>query len=189
VHEYPVILELGPITLREARAFIAQHHRHNVPPRGWLFGAALRLDDEVVAVGVAGRPLARPLQDGHTIEVLRVCIAPHPHLYTEHNAASRLYGALCRAATALGYWRAVSYTLASERGTSLRAAGFTSEGVLEIRTTWASADRPRYDANLWGEATLPSEQRVRWVRQLIRTPQTPAATEDQVSGPQHPLEA
>jgi hypothetical protein len=32
---------LGPIALREARQFVAQYHRHNEPPRGWLFGVAL----------------------------------------------------------------------------------------------------------------------------------------------------
>ena len=31
-----------PITLREASDFIARHHRHNKPPRGWKFGVGLR---------------------------------------------------------------------------------------------------------------------------------------------------
>ena len=118
------------------------------------------------AVGIAGRPLARALQDGLTIEVIRVCIAPDARLEVSDNAASRLYGALCRAAAALGYKRAVSYTLVSEPGTSLRAAGFRCEAQLTERTTWASVGRGRYVATIWGDAVLPSEARQRWARDL-----------------------
>lgn len=139
---------------------MAVHHRHNVPPRGWLFGVALEPNGSVVAVGIAGRPLARPEDDGTTLEVLRCCTLGHA------NAASRVYGALCRAGAALGYLRAITYTLESEPGTSLRAAGFVLEAVLDERTSWASAGRERYDATLWGERTLPSERRLRWARRL-----------------------
>lgn len=139
---------------------MAEHHRHNVPPRGWLFGVALERAGTVVAVGIAGRPLARALDDGLTLEVLRCCTLG------DRNAASQLYGALCRAGAALGYRRAITYTLESEPGSSVRAAGFGSPEVLPERTTWASAGRARYDATLWGEATLPGERRVRWERAL-----------------------
>jgi hypothetical protein len=76
--------ELRPISLREARAFVAEHHRHNVPPRGWLYGVALEAGGQVVAVGIAGRPVSRALQDGRTLEVLRCCTLGTP------NAASRV---------------------------------------------------------------------------------------------------
>jgi hypothetical protein len=36
-----VSLEIRPITLRAAAAFIAQHHRHNKPPRGHKFSVAV----------------------------------------------------------------------------------------------------------------------------------------------------
>jgi hypothetical protein len=155
-------LELRPITLRAARAFVAQHHRHNVPPRGWLFGVGLHREEELVAVGIAGRPLARALDDGRTLEVLRCCTLG------DRNAASRTYGALCRAGAALGYTLAVTYTLESEPGASLRAAGFTVQEFLPPRSSsrWASGGRGRYDETLWGEATLPDERRVRWARPL-----------------------
>ena len=32
-----------PITLAQAKAFIAEHHRHNKPPTGWKFGVGLRV--------------------------------------------------------------------------------------------------------------------------------------------------
>jgi hypothetical protein len=149
-----------PISLREARAFVAAHHRHSQPPRGWLFGAALEVGGEVVAVGVAGRPVAAGLQDGRTIEITRVCTLG------TRNASSRLYGALCRAAAALGYRRAVTYNLRTESGSSIRAAGFTLVEELAARTSWASKGRGRYDATVWGDATLPDEPRNRWERTL-----------------------
>jgi hypothetical protein len=151
--------ELQPIALREARRFIADHHRHSVPPRGWLFGVALVEAEQLIAVGVAGRPTGRGLQDGRTIEVTRVCSLGSP------NACSRVYGALCRAAAALGYQRAISYTLASEAGTSLRAAGFRQVAELDARTTWTSEGRPRYDGDLWGTSSV-GLARVRWQRDL-----------------------
>ncbi len=154
---------LTPILRDEARAFVAEHHRHNGPPVSWLFGAALR--DEagtVVAVAMAGRPVARALADGRTIEVTRVCTLE------QRNAASRLYGALCRAAQALGYRRAITYNLATESGASLRAAGFRLAEQLPARssTGWAGAGRGRYAQNLWGEAVLPAAPRNRWERDL-----------------------
>lgn len=151
---------LTPISLREARQFVAAHHRHNAPTIGWLFGTSLREGDEVRAVAIAGRPLARSLQDGRTVEITRVCTLG------DRNAASRLYGALCRAAKALGYQRAVTYTLASESGSSLRAAGFGDPVELAARESWASRHRPRYDESVWGETALPDEPRVRWTKPL-----------------------
>jgi hypothetical protein len=75
-------------------------------------------------VACAGRPAARLLQDGVTCEITRVAVLPG-----EHNACSFAYGALRRAAKALGYQRVVTYTLEGELGTSLKAAGFADEGL------------------------------------------------------------
>ena len=63
------------------------------------------------------------LQDGVTCEVTRVAV-----LEGEHNACSFAYGALRRAARALGYTRVVTYTMLDEPGSSLRAAGFVDDG-------------------------------------------------------------
>jgi hypothetical protein len=158
---------ITPITLRDARRFIAAHHGHNVPPRGWLFGAAIRHDDgELAAVAMAGRPVNRVLDDGYTVEVTRVCIAAPPGSPSTRNYPSRLYGALNRAAAALGYRRSITYTVAGETAASVRAAGYGDPVELELREWWASADRPRYDATIWGERTLPEMARVRWTRAL-----------------------
>ena len=60
-------LVLMPVTLREACAFIEEHHRHHDPPRGCLFCVGVAENDHVVGVAVIGRPVARMLQDGWTV--------------------------------------------------------------------------------------------------------------------------
>src|SRR5436305_1184575 len=112
------ILQLQPITYAEAATFIRQHHRHHLPPVGWKFGIGVGDGERVVGVVTVGRPVARALDDGLTLEVTRCCTDG------TKQAASMLYGAAWRAVKALGYRRLVTYTLSSEAGTSLRAAGW-----------------------------------------------------------------
>lgn len=152
-------MRVRPITLRAASRYIAEHHRHSDPTRGWLFGCqVVDADGTCHGVGVAGRPIGRHSQDGATIEILRNCTDGTP------NAASMIYGALCRAARALGYERAMTFTLASEPGTSLRAAGFERDGDVPAQP-WTRPSRPRYEQTLFGDRR-PAEDRVRWLRRL-----------------------
>src|SRR5437870_1633786 len=111
-------MRIVPITLRAACAFVAAHHRHHPPPRGHKFSLAVDDGGHLAGVAIVGRPVARALDDGFTLEVLRVCT-----LGTK-NACSMLYGAARRIAKEMGYRRIVTYTLASEPGTSLRASGW-----------------------------------------------------------------
>jgi hypothetical protein len=97
------VIELIPITLREANAFVEAHHRHHGPSRGCI--AAVAVAGRVCGVAIIGRPVARGLQDGWTAEVTRCCTDG------TRNAASMLYGAAWRATRALGYKRLVTYTL------------------------------------------------------------------------------
>jgi hypothetical protein len=126
-------VNIVPITLREARAFIALLHRHNKPPRGWKFGVGLRAGDDLVGVATAGRPIARALDDGLTIEVNRTCTDG------TKNANSMLYGAVWRAAKAMGYRVGITYTQAEESGASLKAAGWTPVEELPARASWAES--------------------------------------------------
>jgi len=142
-----VTLELQPIFQDEAFAWISEHHRHHEPPRGWLFGIACNDGARIVGVAVIGRPTAGRLQDGWTAEVTRCCTDGTPHV------ASKLYAAACRATRAMGYRRLITYTLATERGTSLRAAGWR-----ELYNTkggsWNRRWRPRVDKHPTGQKTL-----------------------------------
>lgn len=115
-------LEIRPITLKEANAYVAAHHRHNQPTTGHKWSVSVYDGENLCGVAIAGQPIARKLDDGLTIEIRRVCTDGTP------NACSMLYGACCRAAKAMGYKRVVTYTLVSEPGASLRASGFTDCG-------------------------------------------------------------
>ncbi len=118
---------------------------------------------ELVGVVLAGRPIARGADDGRTIELLRLTTEG------DRNACSRLYGAACRAAAAMGYRRAITYTLAEEPGTSLRAAGFREDARLPARGDWTpaagvwrSAEHPR----MFDPPKMPTGPKVRWLRDL-----------------------
>jgi hypothetical protein len=128
-------MRLVPISLREAGAFIAAHHRHNKPPRGWKFGTSVRIDDSIVGVATAGRPVSREVQQREplTIEVNRTCTDGTA------NANSMLYGAIWRAAKALGYTRAITYIQGEETGASLKAAGWRKVKDLPARGSWAES--------------------------------------------------
>jgi hypothetical protein len=153
---------LFPITLGEGKEFVRRFHRHNMPPLSWKFGVGITLDDNLVGVALAGRPVALPLDTRFNIEITRVCVVE------TKNGNSRLYGAICRAASNLGYRVAYTYTLQSESGASLKAAGFEIDAMLDPRPTWNCAARTREQTNLFGEEQRPPEAKIRWKRELVR---------------------
>lgn len=131
-------LTIQPCTLGEAQAFVKDKHRHHGQPIGHKFSIAVNDGQNVVGVIIVGRPVARHFDDGWTLEVTRCCTDG------TRNAASALYGAARRAAWALGYKRLVTYTLPSEGGTSLKAAGYRCLGEAG-GGTWNRGSRPRVD--------------------------------------------
>lgn len=141
-------LDLIPLTQREAHAFVLKHHRHHGAPRGDVFRLGAADGGEVVGVVIVGRPVARRLQDGWTLEVTRLCSVG------ARNVCSFLYGAAWRAARALGWRRLVTYTLPEEGGASLRAAGWHCIGEAG-GGSWSRRERPRID-------THPTQLKLRW---------------------------
>ncbi len=111
-------LELVAISLNEANAFVAQHHRHHRPVVGHKFSLGAVFGGVIVGVAIVGRPVSRMRDDGFTMEVTRLCTDG------TRNACSFLYGAAARAVFSLGYKRIGTYILASEPGTSLTGAGW-----------------------------------------------------------------
>lgn len=132
-------LTIVPITIRDAKLFVARHHRHHRAPQGGLFAVGLGLGDEVVGCAIVGRPVARFLDDGWTAEVTRLCV-----LDRIPNGCSMLYATAWRACRALGYRRLITYILDTEPGTSLKAAGWRCVGHAG-GGSWSRADRPRVD--------------------------------------------
>lgn len=155
-------MKLVPVTLTEAKRFVNEQHRHNEAPVGWAFGVGLESDGELVGVAMAGRPSARKLQqaDPFLVEVTRVTTTG------EKNACSMLYGAVCRAAKALGYRSAITYTLPEEGGASVRAAGFELDAELPEARPWSQPSRPRHDLTLFGPRKRPTGPKLRWRRAL-----------------------
>ncbi|MGS2592045.1 XF1762 family protein (plasmid) [Streptomyces hebeiensis] len=104
-------LHLTPVRSREARSYCAMWHRHHPPPVGQIFALGVADEHGVLrGVAVVGRPVARMLDNGQTLEVTRTACDGTP------NANSMLYGAAWRAAKALGYTRLITYTQAGESG-------------------------------------------------------------------------
>lgn len=144
------MLELSPVTLMEAMEFVRAHHRHHRPPQGGLFAIGVASRGEIVGVAIVGRPVARHIAaEGYTAEVTRCCTLGRL------NACSMLYGACWRAARALGYRRLITYTLQSESGTSLRAAGWRLIGEAG-GGSWSRRRRPRVDLH-------PTQLKMKWL--------------------------
>lgn len=132
------MLTLQPIDWDEAVEFVSQFHRHHKPPQGWKFGIAVNDGEKVVGVIIVGRPVARHLDNGQTLEVTRCCTDG------TKNACSMLYSAAWRAAKAMGYQRLITYTLKSELGSSLKAANWKIIGE-RGGGSWNVPSRKRVD--------------------------------------------
>lgn len=130
-------LIVRPITLAQAAQFVFDHHRHSDPPQGCKWAIALMRGDALVGVAIAGRPVSKVLQRRGYLEVIRVCV-----LDGVEGGCSMLYQRVRRIGQLMGYERFVSYNLATETGSSLKAAGF--EPVAKVRARqWGCKSRPR----------------------------------------------
>lgn len=141
-------LNVVPVDLTDANEFVAQYHRHHVPVVGHKFSiGVVDRGGDLRGVSIVGRPVSRIRDDGWTLEVTRCCTDGCP------NACSALYAAAWRAAKAMGYRRIGTYTLISEPGTSLRAAGWVVVGETPGRS-WDVPSRPRVDKHPLGARQL-----------------------------------
>ncbi len=129
-----------------------QYHRHHKPTRGHKFSIGVSKNGALVGVAICGRPVARRLDDGYTLEVNRLCTDGTP------NACSILYAAAYRAARAMGYNKVITYILDTENGASLRAAGYTCEGRAG-GLEWNGAKAPKQADQ------YPRQMKTRWVKE------------------------
>ena len=132
------MLELVPITLKEANFFVEQHHRHHKPVTGHKFSIAASDGEKIVGVAIVGRPVSRYLDDGWTLEVNRLCTDG------TKNACSFLYSAAWRAAKNMRYKKLITYILQSENGASLKASGWKCVGEAGGKR-WTGKRRPEVD--------------------------------------------
>lgn len=131
-----MMLEAVPLELKEANRFVAELHRHHDPVYRDKFRIGCRKNNKLVGVVQVGRPVSRMLDDGKTVEVVRLCTDG------SENVCSFLYARAARAAKAMGYEKIITYILISENGTSLRAAGY-KEVAITNGGYWTRPSRPR----------------------------------------------
>lgn len=146
------MLSIRPIHISEAKEYIKQYHRHNIPPVGGKFAVSCYDDDRLCGVAICGRPVSRHLDNGTTLEVYRCCTDG------TYNSCSKLYGACARIARDMGYIQIITYTLESESGASLRASGFTCLGNAG-GTEWTGTRKRAY-------YIAPKEMKNKWVKEI-----------------------
>ena len=140
------------VTLDQANAFVAAHHRHHDPTVGHRFSLGAWSGGRLVGVAIVGRPVARRIDQERVVEVLRLCTDG------TRNACSWLYTRCVEQARNLGFFAAITYTLSAESGASLRACGWWGEPDATPGRSWDCPSRPRD-----GEALGP---KWRWLHLL-----------------------
>jgi hypothetical protein len=144
-------LNVVPLTIKQLNALVESMHRHHKPIRGHRFSLGA-VDGEGNLVGgcSVGRPVARGCDPYRVAEVTR--------LVTDgsYNACSLLYGAAARACKAMGFTRIQTYVLEDEPATSLKASGWTFDGMTE-GGQWTHTSGPR-------RTDQPTCKKQRWVR-------------------------
>ncbi len=141
-------LLITPTSISKANQYVTENHRHHKAVRGAKFAVAVSVGDEIKGVAIVGRPVARHLDNGWTLEVNRCCTDG------TKNACSMLYRAAWRAARAMGYTKLITYTLPYEGGASLRGAGFKLIGEAG-GGNWNVPSRPRQNTEL-------TQKKYRW---------------------------
>jgi hypothetical protein len=153
----PKKLFIIPLTLREANAFVIRTHRHHGPVVGHRFSVGVAdCAGTLRGVAIVGRPVARNLDQQDTCEILRLATDG------TKNACSKLYAAVRRIALEMSFLRCVTYTLSTESGVSLKAAGWEMTAVTKPGS-WSRQNRPRTDKHpicpkLRWEAPMPARR-------------------------------
>lgn len=145
-------LEIVHVELKTANEFVAKLHRHHKPTLSHRFSVGAAIDGELVGVAIVGRPVAHATDQWNIVEVTRLCTDG------SQNACSFLYSACARAARELGYRKIQTFILLSEPGTSLEAAGWELEAIVE-GASWHRPGRPRTDKH-------PTVDKARWAKVL-----------------------
>ena len=140
-----------PLTRDDCNAFVDEHHRHHEGVTGYRYGIGARFGTKLVGCAVLGRPRARRIEQASTLEVTRCCADGTPHV------CSFLYGASARLARLLGFDAIFTCILGSERGVSLRAAGwrycYTTRGGSQDRPSRRRIDKsPTEPKQVWAPA-------------------------------------
>ena len=150
-------LTVIPLELEEANRVVEAWHRHHKPTVGHRFSLGV-VDEEDVVHGAAiiGRPVARLAGDPRDVlEVSRLVSDG------TRNVCSMLYSAAARAGKEMGYRRIQTYILADEEtGSSLKASGWTCEGV-------AGGGQWKHTDGKERRTDQPTGKKMRWSKLLF----------------------
>jgi len=146
-------LNAVPLELKQANEFVKRLHRHHDPVYRDKFRIGCEKEGQLVGVVQLARPVSRVLDDGKTIEVVRLCTDG------TKDVCSFLYSKAARIAREMGYTKIITYILNSESGISLKAAGWIKEADIKGHP-WGCQSRPR-------ETTAPSCDKQRFSRNLV----------------------
>ena len=147
-------LKAIPLELKVANEYVAKLHRHHDPVYRDKFRFGASLDGKLVGVIQVGRPVSRNLDDGKTLEVVRLCTDG------TKDVCSFLYSKAARIAKEMGYEKIITYILCSEQGTSLKASGWIEEATTR-GGHWSCPSRPR-------KTTAPTIPKKRYAKYLLK---------------------
>ena len=162
------MLDIKPISLKEANVYIQNNHRHHDKVQGHKFSLAVFENERLCGVAVVGRPLNRFLDNGETLEVLRLCTDG------TYNACSILYARCAKIAKYMGYKKIITYILEEESGISLKASGWIMEKENVGGGNWENCQRRENDRkyiqmSLFEEKEkYPKGKKKRYVKYLRR---------------------
>lgn len=141
-----------PIELKQANEFVNNLHRHHKSVHRDKFRIGCEVNGRIVGVVQLARPVARALDNGKIIEIVRLCSDGTP------NVCSFLCAKAARIAKEMGYEKIITYILDSESGSSLKACGWSKE-TDTIGHSWNCKSRPR-------NTTAPTCNKQRWYKIL-----------------------
>lgn len=154
-----------PMELKEAQEYIHKYHRHHEPAHRDKFRIGCEDGGQLLGVVQVGRPVNRHMDDGKTLEVLRLCSQGG------QNVCSFLYSRAARIAKEMGYTKIITYILESESGANLKDSGWKLEEEGVGGGSWNCPSRPREleatQLSLFPEKKkYPTEKKQRWEKDL-----------------------
>ena len=153
------LLKVVPLTLKQANAFVTEHHRHNKRCVGCKFCLGAMYEDRLVGVVIVGRPVSRRLDTDLTLEINRNCVLDE----APKGTCSFLYAKAMKVWQSMGGKKIITYTLASEGGASLRAVNFKkaadTPAVPIHQKGWRTREKREHQS-------VQLELRLRWEKNL-----------------------
>lgn len=145
-------IEAVPLELKVANEFVSCLHRHHEPVHRDKFRIGASVGGKIVGVVQVGRPVSRMLDDGKTVEVVRLCTDG------TKDVCSFLYSRAARIAKEMGYEKIITYILCTESGVSLKACGWVEETITS-GGHWSRPSRKR-------ETSAPTVPKKRYSKKL-----------------------